>query len=94
MNSEFHIGDVVRVTKYGHVIYGQLPIGLQGYIARFCDEFNADVVSVNFEMSNWHVGHSSNVYFPGADTDWNYCTRSGDLESASSIRVANIKELF
>lgn len=31
MNSEFHIGDVVRVTKYGHIIYGQLPIGLQGY---------------------------------------------------------------
>ena len=94
MNSEFHIGDVVRVTKYGHVIYGQLPIGLQGYIARFCDEFNADVVSVNFEMSNWHEGHNSNGYFPGADTYWNFYTRSRDLESASSIRVANIKELF
>lgn len=29
MNSEFHIGDIVRVTKHGHVTYGQLPIGLQ-----------------------------------------------------------------
>ena len=94
MNSEFHIGDVVRVTKYGHFRYGQLPIGLQGYIARFCDEISGDVVSVNFEMSNWHEGHDSNGHFPDADTYWNFNARSGALESMSSLGVANIKELF
>ena len=94
MNSEFHIGDVVRVTKYGHVIYDQLPIGLRGYIARFFDEFHADIVSVNFEMSNWHEGHDSNGRFPDADTYWNFNARSGALESAPPFGVANIKELF
>ena len=94
MNSEFHIGDIVRVTEYGHLIYGQLPMGLQGYIARFCDEFHADVVSVNFEMSNWHEGHDSNGRFPGADTYWNFTACSKSLERVSSLGVANIKELF
>lgn len=94
MNSKFHIGDIVRVTKHGHVTYGQLPIGLQGYIARFCDEFSADVISVNFEMSNWHEGHDSNGHFPGADTYWNFTARTGALERVSSLGVANIKELF
>ena len=94
MNSEFHIGDVVRVTKSGHLEYGNLPIGLQGYIARFCNELSDNVVSVNFEMSNWHKGHSSNGYFPDADTYWNFDTRWGFLEGASPPGVANIKELF
>ena len=94
MNSEFHIGDVVRVTKSGHSAYGCLPVGLQGYIARFCDEIDANVVSVNFEMSNWHKGHSSNGYFPNANTYWHFVTREGLLESVPSFRVANIKELF
>ena len=67
---------------------------MKGYIARFCDEFHADIVSVNFEMSNWHEGHDSNGHFPGADTYWNFTARTGALERVSSLGVANIKELF
>lgn len=94
MNSEFHIGEIVRVAKSGHLKYDNLPIGLQGYIARFCDDFPGNIVSVNFEISNWHQGHSSNGAFPNADTYWNFDTRWGFLESASPFGVANIKELF
>lgn len=94
MNYSFKVGDVVSVTAKGHQEYDRLPTGLTGYIARICDGINDNIVSVNFDMSNWHRGHDSNGYFPGANTYWNFCVEDNSLELVQSQQSANIKELF
>lgn len=45
MNSEFHIGDVVRVTKYGHVIFcvQQEPEYFAYVIKHLSDKFGIDI---------------------------------------------------
>lgn len=94
MNSKFYVGDIVRVTEEGHLISNRLPVGLTGCVARICDEISDDVVSVNFEISNWHKGHNSNGYFPESNSYWNFDTHSESIERASFQQPANIKELF